>query len=281
MKKIVEYIPVISALLLFVGFINYTTFYRFFDIEIIHYLTSGELILSFLPLAIPILLLILMISLMLIIHIIPLPGDSKRPGPSDERVSIWTIFLATETYETIKRQLKSKRTFRNVIRLLLLSLIFMLGITIIAFFAFTPFLLFPLAIDSQLFPEWDKGFITVLSALWFLLLFDMIMVAEKKGKIQHAGWINLFFLVIGFVFFITLSNKMKATDILCGQPHYSVKFEFQGKLVQTDSNIVYIGRTTDYLFLRNLGQKSNSAYQCGEIKYIEIVKLNQKKKARE
>jgi len=132
--------------------------------------------------------------------------------------------------------------------------------------------LFPLAFDSQLFPEWDKVFVFVISALWFLLLFDMIMVTEKKGRIRHAGWVNLIFLVIGFVFFVAMSNKIKATDILRGNPGYSIKFEFQGKIVQTDSNIVYVGRTSDYLFLRNLSNKSNSIYQCNEIKNIEILK---------
>lgn len=272
MKKLVESIPIISALLILVGFLNYITFYRFFDIEIVHYLTSGELILSFLPLTLPILLIIFIVSLTLIVHIVPLPGDSKRSSSTDEAVSLLTIFLARETFEVIKRQFKAKRSLGNVMGLILLSFLFILGVVIIVFFTIAPFLLFPLAFDSQLFPEWDNVFIFIISALWFLLLFDMIMVTEKKGRIQHAGWVNLIFLVIGFVFFVTLSNKIKATDILNGKPVYSVKFEFQGKVIQTDSNIVYIGRTSEYLFLRNLSEKSNSIYQCAEIKSIKILK---------
>lgn len=277
MKKLIEYLPIISAMLLFLGFINYTSFYRFFDIEIIHYLTSGELILSFLPLTVPILFLVIVVSLMVIIQIIPLPGDSKRNESNNNSVSIWTIFLASQSANSIKYYWTNKKTFGNIAILTLTILIFIIGIGIIAFFVLAPFVMLPLAISSQLFPDWDIGLVGILSVLWFLLLFDIIKVSEIRGKIQYAGWINLFFLVIVFIYFIFLSNKIEATDILNSKPSYSLKFEFDGKLVQTDSNFVYIGRTSEYIFLRNILEKTNSIYLSSEIKHFEILKLVKKK----
>lgn len=55
MKKIFENIPLLSGTLIFIGFLNYWFYYDFFDIEINSYLTTGELLLSFLKLTIPIL----------------------------------------------------------------------------------------------------------------------------------------------------------------------------------------------------------------------------------
>lgn len=67
---------------------------------------------------------------------------------------------------------------------------------------------------------------------------------------------------------------MNATDVLNSKPKYNVRFEFQGTVVQTDSNFVYVGRTTNHIFLRNLQSKTNSIYQADKIQHIELVKTN-------
>jgi hypothetical protein len=53
LERIINSIPIITALLLFFGFLNYFTYYDRLDIDIISYLTTGELLLSFLNLLVP------------------------------------------------------------------------------------------------------------------------------------------------------------------------------------------------------------------------------------
>lgn len=276
MKKVVEYLPIISASLLFIGFINYTSYYRFFDIEIVHYLSSGELLLSFLPLTFPILFLLLIVAIMFIIEIIPFPGNIKRQEISNQNISIWTVFFASETLTVIKNNWSNRNPFRlkRTLAMFFLVFCFILGIAIIVFFVLVPFVLFPLVISEKLFPDWDRFYVIAFSFLWFLLLIDIISVSEKRGRIKHSGWINLFFIMVAFIFFVSISNKMNATDVLSSKPKYNVRFEFQGTVVQTDSNFVYVGRTTNHIFLRNLQSKTNSIYRADKIQHIELIKTN-------
>ena len=54
MDKLIRYLPAISGSLIFLGYLNLHAYYRNFDIQIGSYLSTSELIFSFLPVTIPI-----------------------------------------------------------------------------------------------------------------------------------------------------------------------------------------------------------------------------------
>lgn len=51
-KEYLNYIPVYTAIFLFLGYFNQSSYYKFFNIDIWSYLTTGELLLSFLQITI-------------------------------------------------------------------------------------------------------------------------------------------------------------------------------------------------------------------------------------
>jgi hypothetical protein len=48
-KKLLEYIPIITGILIFLGYLNLSSYYDYFGIVIYPYITTGEIITSFLP----------------------------------------------------------------------------------------------------------------------------------------------------------------------------------------------------------------------------------------
>ena len=49
MKKIVEYVPIITVCLIYFGFCNLHYYYKEFNVDIYHYISNTEILLSFLP----------------------------------------------------------------------------------------------------------------------------------------------------------------------------------------------------------------------------------------
>ena len=279
MKKIVEAIPVISTLLLFVGYVNYITYYNYFNIDIITYLSTGELLLSFLPLTWPILFVVLLIVIIFIVEIVIFPGEKAKNTDGNERpkkLSVLTIYLSSEMLKIIKNDLRSKepKTIQWFIGICFAFIFFVVGVAIIIYFIFFPLLMLPIAIESKPFPEWNHGDFIMCCILWFLLLFDIIMVAEERKKIGGTKWINLFFVACAFICILTIGNKMKATDVLNRRSTTGVKFTFNDSLIITDSNLTYIGRTSNFLFLRNLNNKRNFIFLAADIKSLETWKID-------
>lgn len=54
---------------------------------------------------------------------------------------------------------------------------------------------------------------------------------------------------------ITINNLEKANNIKKGKPDYNVAFECNDISIKTNSNLVFVGLTENYLFLRDIKQK--------------------------
>jgi len=77
MKKIFE-ATYIYAILIFIGFYNYHSYYSCFDISIASFLTPGELLLSFLPLSTLLLGIAVIIMINIIGAIVQVAFDNKE-----------------------------------------------------------------------------------------------------------------------------------------------------------------------------------------------------------
>lgn len=283
MKKIITNIPIISALLLFVGYLNYTTYYRFFDIEITSFLTTGELLLSFLPLTSGILVVLFFFLIIFLSAIIaPKIENKNKSSNEDNNISLLSIFLIIEHFNILKVILSNKlwKNFRQVLILIFNMIFLLIGVGIILFFIIFFVIMAGLVIDHELFPDFSFNNIFLLSLLWFLLVFDIIIKRERTHSLKYTNEMLLALATIAFLYFTTIDNKNSATEVLSGRPHFSARLFFSDsvKNIRTDSNLVFIGKTANYFFFRNLQTRTNIIYNSEGVTKIDIRKDDNFKK---
>lgn len=283
MKKIITNLPIVSALLLFVGYLNYTTYYRLFDIEITSYLTTGELLLSFLPLTSGILIALFFFIVLFISVIIAPPKENESKSiDRDNNISLLSIFLITEFFKNLRVILNNKlwKNFRQILNLIFNVLFLLVGLSIILFFILFFIIMSGLVIDHKLFPDFEYSSIFWLSFLWFLLMLDVVKKRQRSHSLKYIDEMYLILVTIAFLYFTTISNKKSATDVLSGKPHFSAKLSFSdsAKNIVTDSNLVFIGKTANYFFFRNLEAKTNIIYNSDGVVKIDIQKNRYSKK---
>lgn len=131
MNKITKYIPIITGILLFIGYLNYYSYYEYFNINISTYLTTGELILSFLPLTIPILGVIGYISMMAVSTIIRTTHNKEQDDKDDDTSKIFLIYETTKYYKGMARLWKNKE-YKNIKGII--KILFYFAVMLVSFF---------------------------------------------------------------------------------------------------------------------------------------------------
>lgn len=273
MQKILKYLPLFSALLILIGYLNYFSFYKSFDIEISSYLTTGELLLSFLPLTVPILIILLFFFFMLtgVLVTLSFKKDKQIDDSDDDSVSL-TLF-----FHTIKRlldDLKNKKLSKfykiGFFPVYIIALI--IGLFFIAFFSFYLFTIVEYTISGNSEFKIPALILILSSLLWIPLIFDLINRIYNNPNKDTLQNLKFGFVLFIFITLVVITNKESAFKIKHGQPKYNVTLELPDSTIKTDSNFVFIGKTKDYLFLRNLKEDRNVIFSSTNIKRLEIKK---------
>lgn len=94
--------------------------------------------------------------------------------------------------------------------------------------------------------------------------------------IDNRVYLSLFTIYVFLITYLSLigvDNKEKATLILTGKPLYEVIYNYESKMIKTDSTFLFIGKTSNYLFFRDSSDSSNSIVKIENIKNLKIRKL--------
>jgi hypothetical protein len=273
MQKAIKYLPLFYPLLVLIGFLNYHTFYKCFDIEIASYLTTGELLLSFLPLTIPILLFLAYFFLLLtgaLISIL-LNKDKEQDNQDDKAMSLTLFFhFFKKTKEDFKNKDLSKLYKFGWFPFYLIFML--LGILFICFFGYYIFIIVRYIFSSYLIYKIPYQLLIISAFFWIIFLFDLIDRIPPGLNNEKTKYLKSFFTIFLFVSLTVITSKSKAFDIISGKPQYNISFELPNNMIQTDSTIVFLGKTTDFIFLRDLKNQSNLIYPTSEIRRLEIGK---------
>ncbi|RZT91032.1 hypothetical protein EV201_3362 [Ancylomarina subtilis] len=254
MEELGKKIPTISAFLLTAGFVNSYSYYTHFQINIFTYLTTGELILSFLPVIIPI-----FIAIVFILY------HAFREGDKFENNIKNNTFLENKDltfwgpFKDLLKLMKSKfRTSENKWKLLyhyvsqilarILLLTIFLGLTSYFVYSF---------IKRQGFPSEEPIPFFILSAIWLIIIAFKMQKYFQKRVPDISDFMTQSVVVIGFLSIIFLFNSFRAFSILENKPSYEIEIIQKNLKMKSDSNIVYIGKTKEYIFLRNLEEEKN------------------------
>lgn len=268
MNKIFES-AYIYALLIFLGFYNYHCFYNNFDINIATFLTSGELLLSFLPLTIPIVVMGAVLTIFYIRTIVEISIESKKSNNSNYTKRIPDLFVIGSAYRNLKSELNeiNWKSFKNIFSIFLSILGIIIGFGFILFFIGYIFY-FLLCIENKYVnPNINQ---LIFYGLFWFILFDDLLEMVYNGNSKAINISRFFLLIIFSVGLINISNSVHSKNILNGNGKVQIEFEYNNLIVNSDSNFVYVGKTEKYLFMRDLKKKQNCIYPTDKIGMIEI-----------
>ncbi|MBO2543626.1 hypothetical protein J0871_04285 [Salegentibacter sp. BDJ18] len=311
-ENLSKLIPICYPLLIFLGFYNYLSYYRFFDIEIFPYLTIYELLFSIISKITPIFITgFLIICYVIFMVILPLSKKEKRTkkptkkseseieiDPKFERLrrfkkrQVSTSFIYNNYHDlTLKRGIlfykkffffkEYNKAFSHLFLFLfnIIGVLFKIGLWIF-FFVFTcagMLIIFsPLQYDLNYYsPFFINNTSTIISILiWCALIYAMISRTKEnnpKSSVRTMQSIPLVFLIF---LFMTIYQKEKAEKTL-NHATYDVNFQYDGRNIKSTSKKVFVGKTTDYIFLRDLDKQKNFIYPISDVKSLEITKISQ------
>lgn len=141
------------------------------------------------------------------------------------------------------------------------------------------FIIFPIFLFVYLTAEkWNEIppiLFYIISPIWFVGFITMLNKNDNhlyKGK----GYVETSSLIMLFIACLWITNRHKAYNILNGNSKVTVSFLYKDNPIKTDSNKVYIGKTNNYIFLRNLKENMNEIYFLNEVNKIEVTHLKDK-----
>lgn len=271
MEKLAKNIPLLSGILIFVGFLHYSFYYSFFGIDISGYLTTGELLLSFLRLTIPILIIAAVLSLHLIGALISIVTKKQSDSISDYSGNAVNIFFLKELKLFIS-SIKSKdfKKFGTYLAVLLdLVVLIMSLFCALLFIGYFVFIIYQIGTEKVIYINSKTSI--VYGIIWFFTLYSTLEILEKQYG-NHLHKFILAFSLIG-LFLSNIYNKQKAINTLNGKPENEMVLYTKTDTIRTDSNLVFIGKTDKYIFLRNISEKENDIYSLNDISKFTIKKV--------
>lgn len=275
MDKITKLLPLIYPLLIFSGYLDYVTYYRQFHLSIVSYLTTTELLLSFLNITAPLLYLVLIGSIYFLVELSAI-GSGRKDQTSVNPEPELTIYIYAfpKIYKEILADIKIfKLNFKTIFFLILNVVRFFVSVALLVFFVFYFFVLMPLLVDSKVIPGVLLSSSFALSFIWFSLLLNIVTCATFKMNKPHSINIFLGASIITFLSLIAIYNKQEASKILEGISKYEVILSQNDKVIKTDSNFLYVGKTEKYFFFFDRKNYKNAIYPAEQITMIELKKI--------
>jgi hypothetical protein len=274
LKKLKDRLPIFSIALIFVGYLNYHFFYSEFDIEIAPYLTTTELVFSFLPITIPFIYFVtlaLLLFLGLILSFISPRKKDDKVADEEER-SQYQLMSLSSLSERLKRKFRlKKKDFHDWIMILLTSLNFFISLCINLYVYLYVFLVFFNLVSVRPFFGFSNS--AVSSIIWLVCIF-VLNNYHPDSEVRKRSGSLIFVMVIAIsVNLLLIYNRERASNLLNGKPEYNASIITEDDSLTTSGTLIYVGKTSDYLFFRDLNKKQNIIYKMDKVKRISITKI--------
>ena len=252
-KKILKtFFPVIGILLIACGYMKFSFFYHHFDIRINNYLEFSEILTLFLPDIIKYGLIIFLIILFNFIF------ESKL---SVERIHNLKLAI-TDSYNLLDR-IKLHYLYNK--ELIWLSSACVINY-LIAFIWFREKFL-------------DILFITFYIPA-FLIFSILLQEFKHKYKELYDQYLSPTYNNLILIFFLfnlysigSVYNEIKKVE---SGSKTIVTFEYSDENIKTDNNLIYIGQTSNYLFLHDKERKESKVFERSKLEKIIITPANNK-----
>ena len=286
LKEIIPYTPLVTALLIFFGFLNYDLYYRKLEIDIFSFLETSELIFSFVNLTYPIIIAAIVYMLLLYLMVstekqkVHTEEETKLKWAEQEKLSEKLEFNYSfkgvfANFKCMLVELKRKNlrivwyffkaifgaiTFKIVI---LIAWIFGVLFGFILIFTSTDF--DALISLNSVEIIYDSLLFFLLSIFWVGILFIYITTKfyennEKVGKVIYAAVILLVLIAN-----LNVHQNSLAFNTFNDLNVKNVRFNYKGKNINTNDSKSLIGVTKNYIFLRETSKHENLVFKLSDI----------------
>lgn len=246
MNKIIEYVPIITVCLIYFGFCNLHYYYKEFNIDIYHYVSNTEILLSFLP---TIVVLASTLYAFTYSKILNHEGNAKK--------EVETII---EEKKEVAPKKKSKilsflLSFQGAI-ILLVTIETAIHLILTNYFGYK-------AYELQ-----DMNIIN--ACIFLVLIYFSSEIFKNQELINNNLLLITGFSVIYIGIQISVYRKLDADKIKDGISTKEIEFQYNNKKVATSKKLIYIGQTQSNLFLYNKQDKNTSVYKTENIDSLLI-----------
>ena len=139
------------------------------------------------------------------------------------------------------------------------------------FFAYIFFIFYQIGADNPIYL--NTRFNITYAVVWFFILFGTLKKLKDSNHNNLHNYILIFSLLGLFLSNIYLYNKETAIETLNGNPENSITIYTNTETVMTDSNLVFVGKTDNFLFLRNIKEEENEIYIMDDVIKFSIRKI--------
>lgn len=264
MKKLLQYVPIITAALITINVIGLQSYYDVINVNIYSHVETAELLLSFIPELystangfLPIALLIVVYGQMIQTKKL-LKKNTLQSAENNENDEINTVDKKEHT-----PLLKS-----GINLLSMLSLIIIFSITIYLNN-------YVYSIDSKHI----DGRITThaINSLSLVLIYYLIIRSTDPNIIKKYLYILTVAVFAGFMGIYSTRLKLQGHKTILLNNADNISFVSNGELIKTDSSLIFYGETKDYIFLYNKADSSAMVYKRSDINSIKYKEgLNKK-----
>lgn len=288
-EKSIKFLPVIYSVLIFVGYLDYDFYYSVFDINIIHYLNTSEFLLSFLVLTKPFLLLPLILFSFLIFVMAQESMEKNNKASSNhitnQEVSNFSL-LYNNNHRKVLEQITKLKNFpirekplsflESSIMLVKLSLH-----TLMKLFLWISIPIYVIGSISSFDGDWIESnnkidhavatFVLIFTIPCLLMALHIIARVNKLLNYRFYFEARVFTIMVLSLVFLSITNQFKALNVMDATKSPNTSFIYEGKKYKTSNKLIYLGRTSDYLFLRDLGQQKNLIFPSPNISFLEFT----------
>lgn len=256
-----QHITLGYIILICLGYLQNSLFYVRFNIDIALYLNLEEYLLIFLPIGSGLIAAVVGLFtyiglLMAAAEVLKVPflstQDSERHKEAED------LSYTPLSWSQKSTKLKVWYVIKNI------------------FFAFLVFLPFTTLVIYEMELENSERLIKSILLAWALVMLSLgIITSKKENRISMVLAFGGFFLLL--VIIIAITTISKADGILAGNPNFSITMEYKNKEISSNDNLVYIGQTKDFIFLRNLTSSSNIIYAKKDVTKVVLTKITDSK----
>lgn len=295
-KKQIELFPVYTIVLIFLGYWNLYTYYKHFKIEIYKYVTTSELLLSFLPISIYIFYALCIVLLFISIPMLGFIRDFKAVDKLQNenpniKISIKTggnnndEFLEQFNFFRLIKRLFDKQHYKGFskVRQVWMFIIGLINIimTLLAVIFFIVSMCYPfyLLMYNQIgiYEYWN--FVVFGLVIFFLIIFNLsnsifAKIPQQKIKNIYSNIFNVILVTSIVILFIMYNNYRKAYKVLNNTPIEEVSFKIDSTKYSTNDSILFIGQTQNYLFLKEAKKENILIFNKNNIKLLSIRDLD-------
>jgi len=244
MKKIIEYLPLLSICLIYFGFCSLHSYYKSFNVDIYAYITTSEIIMAFFP---AIVFFTSIISTSLIQAFIGEPAY-KEQQPVEAKEEVTPTKFQGYLIAISKNFLVWMAVF--------LMLNFLIRWALRSWFSYQIY-------DFQTY--------NIFAGVVFLMAIFLFMVyTDKQDSIRESPAIAAIIAVCYIGQLISNYRSLDAEKIKSGIPVHQITFSYHDKTISTGKNLLFIGQTSANIFLYDCKNASTLVFKNSEVDSLII-----------